>query len=721
MPQSVFNKSLAMSSKRKAYWHLSSRQKRRRAKEYDDDSDISDAPSYSEINMKTNTVFIQEDTSLLETTNDFQENPAFHTDDSAPTDSDALNSSESDTTFYPDEDNCSNKSVIDTRLKESETKKSHNQTPCQASCEDLFRKKLAHWATNERKLPADCLNRLLNSLNESFPSIPKTAGALKSLHNVNIKSMGEYGDYVHFDNWVDCCAEILNKCSFDVQSELYLTINIDGIPLYTNSKQYTAYPILVKFTNFHHVVCAGIYCTNTTEKKLPDTNMFLERFITELLEMKRNGLHTNYGIIKVKLGPFVCDAPMRSYLKQIISHSGYSSCERCEQKGEYHGGHVSLLQTECPLRTNASFNAKSDGNHHIPAQISPLEVRLNFPMVSHFVLDYMHLTCIGIMKRLLLRWKNSKPNCKKCHLSPCQKTLLDNKLSVLSKHIPSDFPRKFESTFMHISHWKATEYRLMMVYVGAVLLAEKFFPEQYYQNFLLLLAAMRVLLSNDMQDNIPTVRSIIKQFIEESATLYGKEFVSYNVHSLLHLPDDYAHFGNLQQISAFPFESYLGTHIKASVHSGYKPLHQIAQQILLDNSNILNETKTYPQLRQLDKSSSSHNKKVYKKVAIEAGVAIGMGELGARNNAIILRDHSIAIVSSIFMTDSIYLEVQKFGSVSDFFSSPLNSSSIGIYKVDKLLPSKCILPIHEYKRKLMLLPFKSFYVALELLHCGRKL
>ena len=38
--------------------------------------------------------------------------------------------------------------------------------------------------------------------------------------------------------------------------------------------------------------------------------------------------------ITVSIKCFVCDAPARSFLKCVVNHTGYSSCERCEIKGE---------------------------------------------------------------------------------------------------------------------------------------------------------------------------------------------------------------------------------------------------------------------------------------------------------------------------------------------------------------------------------------------------
>jgi len=158
---------------------------------------------------------------------------------------------------------------------------------------------------------------------------------------------------------------------------------------------------------------------------------------------------------------FVCDAPMRAYLKCIKAHSGYQGCERCVDDGDYHGGHVCFLQTDSTLRSDNGFLNKSHADHHT-GPISALESVLNFPLVSGFVLDYMHLTCVGVMKRLLKRLQASGKHEPKCHLSTKQRKRLKMQLSSMIIHILLH-NRKFQSGLDKLHRWKATEYRLMML------------------------------------------------------------------------------------------------------------------------------------------------------------------------------------------------------------------------------------------------------------------
>ena len=52
-----------------------------------------------------------------------------------------------------------------------------------------------------------------------------------------------------------------------------------------------------------------------------------------------------------------------------------------------------------PPRTDASYNEQWQPEHHIG--ISPL-ARLVVNMVSQFPLEYMHLVCLGVTRRLLM-------------------------------------------------------------------------------------------------------------------------------------------------------------------------------------------------------------------------------------------------------------------------------------------------------------------------------
>ncbi|KAJ8677446.1 hypothetical protein QAD02_013233 [Eretmocerus hayati] len=69
----------------------------------------------------------------------------------------------------------------------------------------------------------------------------------------------------------------------------------------------------------------------------------------------------------------------------------------------------------------------------------------------------------------------------------------------------------------------------------------------------------RLLSVKHVQPRITSVRAFFLEFVEKAPTLYGKEFMSLLVHSLIHICDDAEKYGlNVEDLSAFEFESYLG-------------------------------------------------------------------------------------------------------------------------------------------------------------------
>jgi hypothetical protein len=154
-----------------------------------------------------------------------------------------------------------------------------------------------------------------------------------------------------------------------------------------------------------------------------------------------------------------------------------------------------------------------DSSHHKIIEQSALEI-IGFPMVTGFVLDYMHLACIGVMKILMSRWKNSKNAPKKVHFSPAAKSKFDEYLTTIRECIPSDFNRKCEGGLSNLSDWKATEYRLFLLYVGPVVLSDpEIIPKDMYANFLQFSTAMTYLLLENQLDKVNFVKNLLANLL----------------------------------------------------------------------------------------------------------------------------------------------------------------------------------------------------------------
>ena len=73
-------------------------------------------------------------------------------------------------------------------------------------------------------------------------------------------------------------------------------------------------------------------------------------------------------------------------------------------------------------------------------------------------------------------------------------------------------------------------------------------------------------------------KSLLEVFVKKAAILFGKSFVCYNIHNLIHLEGDVTRFGPLHTFSAYPFENKLGQ-IKRLLRKSEKPLQQIVKRL----------------------------------------------------------------------------------------------------------------------------------------------
>ena len=92
---------------------------------------------------------------------------------------------------------------------------------------------------------------------------------------------------------------------------------------------------------------------------------------------------------------------------------------------------------------------------------------------------------------------------------------------------------------------------------------------------------------------------LLKYFVDEGRSLYGPEFLVYNVHTLLHVVSDVEVHGNLDRFSAFSFESYLHE-LRKLIRSGRNPLVQLVKRLSeIDcNQRILHRRKTHVTTKQ---------------------------------------------------------------------------------------------------------------------------
>ncbi|XP_065679324.1 uncharacterized protein LOC136093943 [Hydra vulgaris] len=287
--------------------------------------------------------------------------------------------------------NCN--SEVDVSLTSSESVSYGNKEDENKIYDESLCSKVRCWALTHR-CTRQCINGALKLFLECKQSVPLDSRTLlktkRSIASINIEG---YGDYIYLGLKTQIEKQISSKSI--KETSLYLTFNIDGIPLFkSNSTQ--LWPILASILGMEPFV-VGLYCGN----KKPPCDVYLCALVNELNELQHNALHVNNIDYIVTVYAFVCDAPARAMLKGIISHCGFHSCERCTMVGRslknrivfsHHEKNV-VLRTDQIFRTNGYF-FKDDNNRSHQISKSPLHDVESIGFVSMFLLDYMHLVCL---------------------------------------------------------------------------------------------------------------------------------------------------------------------------------------------------------------------------------------------------------------------------------------------------------------------------------------
>lgn len=322
--------------------------------------------------------------------------------------------------------------------------------------EECFVNDLTNWAICSN-ITHNSFNALLNVLHKHscFKELPKDCRTLLKVKSnnaaINVRDIEPSGIYYHFglENGIKQCSNNLNS-----YEDIKIVVGIDGLPIAKSSLS-QLWPILGYVRPFNNnVFIIGIY---HGYEKPKDSNSFLNDFVIEAKTIVNQGIVVNGKLKKVSIDAICCDAPEKSFVLKIKGHSGFFSCTRCKQEGEYLQNRISFpFQEICSKRNHNDYINMSHEEYHISDTVSQLVEIKGIDTVYSFPLDYLHLTCLSIMKKLINMWVSNgslsvRLPSKKVH--EISSYLLD-----LKKYVPCDFPRK-PRALSEVPRWKGTEFR----------------------------------------------------------------------------------------------------------------------------------------------------------------------------------------------------------------------------------------------------------------------
>ncbi|KMQ90253.1 atp synthase subunit mitochondrial [Lasius niger] len=171
--------------------------------------------------------------------------------------------------------------VSDDNPENSEESYNENESTENDICGDI-----AVWAVRDGITHAS-LERLLQLLRKSnrYPQLPAKANALLGNPTNGLFRSVEPGYYWH--NGLKTCLEKLFEeiSSDETLKTLFLSINIDGVPLFKSSDS-CPYPILGSIPCSQQIFFIGCYHGH---KKPKDFNNFLKDFVDETIELITTG------------------------------------------------------------------------------------------------------------------------------------------------------------------------------------------------------------------------------------------------------------------------------------------------------------------------------------------------------------------------------------------------------------------------------------------------
>lgn len=516
------------------------------------------------------------------------------------------------------------------------------------------------------------------------------------------------GHYLHL-GFEEGIKSILKITSLDmIPNNLEIDFHIDGVSLY-DASNFQMYPIQIRIANIYQSKPEIVGIWKGMSKPTSAVEL-LKPFVNDVLKVRNNnGIIFHGRKLTFSLRCFIADAVCRAF---VLGHQGHKSrvpCSKCWIIGEsIRQGVMVYSGIEHRLRTNEEYIACLDGEHHIEGESSI--ARLSINLVKQTVFDYMHLVCLGVMEKIFLAIINGK-YASSAKISSSSAKILSDRLELMKQFCPKEFARKPINIAKHRT-FKATEHRQILLYTGPVIFLG-LMNEAMYLHFLLLHSAIRILVDAVCSRNtimINKAEVMLKIFVKRVAEHYGVEFISYNVHGLLHLSDDVRNYGPLDSFSAFPYENNM-RYFRKMCRKPNQHLQQIANRRYEEKMHL---HRTYPLINDSIKVSGVHKNGLILTVGSQYRNCFQYRNLSykkfflslnGRDDTIILEDSSICILQNILKDNKkYYLIVKRFNKVTNFFNTLVPSSEIGIFHCSLLSHELIVINLDQVVGKCFKLP-----------------
>jgi hypothetical protein len=487
-------------------------------------------------------------------------------------------------------------------------------------------------------------------------------------------------------------------------NSLDIYVNWDGLPM-SDSSDLCFWPLLGKIVNRNSTpFIIGLY---SGEGQPESVNHYFEDFVSDLKDLEDSGCAVSGRKFTINIHALIMDAPARAKVLGCVSHGGYFPCLRCTTKGVWvkmdweKRGRVTYPETNAPRRTDTSFRQQLQEEHH---HEETFVGQVLTDIVAQVPAEALHLLDLGVTKRFISFLVKEKSQLR---IDKKSREAISSHVEFLGKKLTCDFVRETRP-ILEFGRWKANEFKTFRDYLGIIVLQHTSISAEVYGMFLELHVSIK-LLSKSQWCRLPDVRQwceeLLELFVRKSIHLIGPQFVTYNVHSLIHLPDDVMRFGPVYDWSGYWAENELQK-IKHLVVSKHKILEQAVKRIDEVDRNL--KKKIEPDnpkltLEHFDGPLSPGTAgKQFKKLQ--------HGKLILRNrepdNIVYLSETSVLKIENFVLTDenNILLIGRLYENPTNFFVYPLQSMDISTLKVSQLSSNLSAHALFDLKWKGMILP-----------------
>ena len=512
------------------------------------------------------------------------------------------------------------------------------------------REELASWVTRYGHGRED-VSELLSILNRAGLDLPNDRRTLVKTPRTTLVQEKFGGDYAYL-GVKDALIEfsIMFPDFVERSDRLKILANVDPIPIF-KSQNTSLQPILILVANHRTSRRPYIVSLFYGSSKPNSVSDYIADFMDEITQLRMNGVVLRGKRLRVSFIGFSNDTPIRTWLKCTVGHTGAEACERCDvtaHRYPHTGNRMLFFRHNGQKRTDDGFKLGNYLEAGHQTSISPLATDYNFPCVSRFILDALHMYCLGVVKRFFFFLVYGPREVK---LSSHQQKLISEKLT--SYTLPSEFNRSTLRALKALKRWKGTELRSIGLYVGMVAM-KGIVSDEVYKLFMKLCVAISMLYdSNDdrRNDNIEDARNQLCAFVTNARNVLGDCFPVFNVHSIKHIPDDVENYNmSLNDMSAFPFENYL----------------QFLKKMVKCSQNVITQVVNRVHEARINRVFRTSSRGPYRKISP-----------GDRDGCFLSND-SLLFVTRDNRNDTYMCDKLNLRFTVNFFSSPFPSKDLGI-------------------------------------------